>query len=65
MRRPPRRRKLKDCSGQAILLQGDPNVIIDCKRCGRPLRDTKSKRLGYGPVCYAKSNGKLHQRKEP
>lgn len=25
-----------------------------CKRCGRELKDNKSKILGFGPVCYKK-----------
>ena len=25
-----------------------------CKRCHRPLKDEKSKQLGYGKICYQK-----------
>lgn len=25
-----------------------------CGRCGRPLKDAKSRDRGYGPVCYKK-----------
>jgi len=25
-----------------------------CKRCHRELKDTKSKILGFGPICYKK-----------
>ncbi len=25
-----------------------------CGRCGRPLKDAKSRDQGYGPVCYKK-----------
>ncbi len=28
-----------------------------CGLCGRKLKNTKSKELGYGPVCYRKAFG--------
>lgn len=30
---------------------------IKCSICGRKLRNTKSRELGYGPVCYKKKFG--------
>ena len=34
---------------------------IYCKRCGRKLKDEKSKKLGYGPNCIKKENPKNKQ----
>ncbi len=28
--------------------------IFICKRCGRPLKDVKSRKIGYGPNCFKK-----------
>lgn len=30
---------------------------IECGRCGRPLKDSKSRVRGYGPVCFKKVQG--------
>ena len=27
-------------------------VVIYCKKCGRPLKDKKSRKIGYGPNCF-------------
>ena len=27
---------------------------MNCTRCGRPLKTTTSKDIGFGPVCYKK-----------
>lgn len=30
------------------------NDSMTCGRCGRLLKDSKSKERGYGPICYKK-----------
>lgn len=30
---------------------------MQCAACGRPLKSSKSRELGYGPVCYRKMFG--------
>lgn len=30
-------------------------TIINCKRCGRRLSNSKSLERGYGPICWKKS----------
>jgi hypothetical protein len=29
-------------------------VNLYCKRCGRPLKDEISRKVGYGPECFKK-----------
>lgn len=31
---------------------------IYCKKCGKPLKDKVSRKLGYGPSCYKQLNPK-------
>lgn len=31
--------------------------MMKCSICGRRLKDTRSKELGYGPVCYKRKFG--------
>ncbi|WP_373316031.1 DUF6011 domain-containing protein [Siminovitchia terrae] len=31
---------------------------MQCSRCGRSLKDTKSRDRGYGPVCYKRFRSK-------
>ena len=48
----------------------DPNymMILDhpisniCKRCGRPLKNQKSRELGYGLICYQKHAASIRRR---
>lgn len=39
---------------------------VFCKRCGRELKSSKAKELGFGPACYRKYMGDLkkHNRKK-
>lgn len=32
----------------------DAKLYTHCGRCGRPLTNTESRRVGMGPVCYRK-----------
>lgn len=32
--------------------------MVDCRRCGRELKNSKSIELGYGKICYEIACGK-------
>lgn len=39
--------------------------MMKCLICGRRLKDTKSRELGYGPVCYKREFGAtMHARRK-
>ena len=39
-----------------IMVNNTSQDIEYCKRCHRKLKDEKSRKLGYGKVCYNKIN---------
>lgn len=41
----------KDCPGQLLLIQSDPNVYVRCRVCQRILRRPASVAKGVGPTC--------------
>lgn len=43
---------VSECVSDSISDTDEKVEKVYCKRCGRTLRGSKSKALGYGPICY-------------
>ena len=42
-----------------VSLNGVVNMLVNCKRCNRPLKNLKNQEIGFGKICLAKHNEEL------